>query len=565
MRKDVIYLDIEDDITAIIGKVKQANAEVVALVPPKRSGALQSAVNLKLLQRGAQAAQKRLVLVTNDNLLIGLAAGLKLPIAKNLQSPPEVPALSSPSTSDNDTIDGADLPVGELQGMATKMPTQPSAAERIAERVDLNEEVAVDDDVESDATPKSAPKPWLKKLGKVSVEVPDFNRFRKRLFIGGAIVVVVGGFLYWALAIAPRAVITISATTSSVAVSQNIILQSSLQASDVTKLQFKPITQQLKDAESVSFTPSGSKNIGDKASGTITIRNCDYPSGFTLPANTQFVGDDKHHFVSTATVSVPQFTGPAHNCSLGGSSSGKATVQVQAADIGPDYNVGAQAYAITGMTGNVDAVGSVMGGGSQQTVTVVTQADVDKAQSQLNDQISQAAQTMKNKLTSQFGNDQVVITESITSSSDTPVSSPDVDQQGAQAKLSINTTYTAVGLIKSDVSALLAASLKPALSSKAGQIVFDDGSKKLQFQAFQQTGDGMYAVTLTTTGYIGPKIDTQQLGQQIRGKVYGEAQQIINQIPGVDKVDIKLSPFWVTSVPSDPAKVSLKFNVTNDK
>ena len=47
MKKDVIYIDIEDDITTIIEKVKEAATSIVALVPPKRVGVLQSIVNLK--------------------------------------------------------------------------------------------------------------------------------------------------------------------------------------------------------------------------------------------------------------------------------------------------------------------------------------------------------------------------------------------------------------------------------------------------------------------------------------------------------------------------------------
>src|SRR5262245_25715138 len=112
--KDVIYIDIEDDITAIIGKVKSAGSKIVALVPPKRAGVLQSAVNLKLLQKAAQAADKRLVLITSDHSLITLAAGLKLPVARNLQSRPEIPHIETPAADTEEVIDGQNLPVGDF-------------------------------------------------------------------------------------------------------------------------------------------------------------------------------------------------------------------------------------------------------------------------------------------------------------------------------------------------------------------------------------------------------------------------------------------------------------------
>ena len=88
MQKDVIYIDVEDDITAIIGKLKASKQKIVALVPPKRIGVLQSAVNLRLLARSAEQQDKRLVIITGNQALSGLAASAAIPVAKNLQSKP---------------------------------------------------------------------------------------------------------------------------------------------------------------------------------------------------------------------------------------------------------------------------------------------------------------------------------------------------------------------------------------------------------------------------------------------------------------------------------------------
>ena len=51
MNKDVIYIDVEDDITTIVGKIKASKEKIIALVPPSRVGVLQSAVNMRLLAR----------------------------------------------------------------------------------------------------------------------------------------------------------------------------------------------------------------------------------------------------------------------------------------------------------------------------------------------------------------------------------------------------------------------------------------------------------------------------------------------------------------------------------
>ena len=84
--KDVIYLDLDDEITSIIDKVENAKEKVAALVLPKRPAVLQSIVNMRLLQRAAKSANKNVVLITADSTILSLAGATGLHVAKNLQS-----------------------------------------------------------------------------------------------------------------------------------------------------------------------------------------------------------------------------------------------------------------------------------------------------------------------------------------------------------------------------------------------------------------------------------------------------------------------------------------------
>ncbi|MBC7581656.1 hypothetical protein H7097_02175, partial [Aeromicrobium sp.] len=53
LNKETVYVDIDDEITAIIEKVRSSQQKIVALVLPKRASVLQSIVNMKLLKRTA--------------------------------------------------------------------------------------------------------------------------------------------------------------------------------------------------------------------------------------------------------------------------------------------------------------------------------------------------------------------------------------------------------------------------------------------------------------------------------------------------------------------------------
>src|SRR4051812_15266916 len=89
--KDVIYVDVDDEITSIIDKLENSENKVVALVLPKRAASLQSIVNMKLLKRSADNASKNVVLITSEAALIPLAGAAGLHVAKNLHTAPGVP------------------------------------------------------------------------------------------------------------------------------------------------------------------------------------------------------------------------------------------------------------------------------------------------------------------------------------------------------------------------------------------------------------------------------------------------------------------------------------------
>ncbi|MDO8335835.1 MAG: hypothetical protein Q7T74_03595, partial [Candidatus Saccharibacteria bacterium] len=217
MKKDVIYIDTEDDITSIIEKVKGSKEKIIALVPPKRVGVLQSAVNLKLLQKSATSADKRIVLITTNKALAALAAGVSVPIAKNLQSKPELAEVEAPIDevdTDDDIINGEDLPVGDLE-----KTVEPPVSDDPEDSIELPE------DLTAAAAEKSLPKgPKKSKAKKAGSNVPNFDIFRKKLFLaiaGGVLFII---FLIWAIWFAPHATVNIKAKTTSEDVSVPVSL-----------------------------------------------------------------------------------------------------------------------------------------------------------------------------------------------------------------------------------------------------------------------------------------------------------------------------------------------------
>lgn len=536
MQKDVIYIDVEDDITAIIGKVKASKEKVIALVPPKRVGVLQSAVNLRLLNRAAKQSDKHLALVTNNQSLIALASAASIPVAKNLQSKPELADIPALEVDDGeDIIDGGALPVGEH----AKQSETASESGRDAAMAATLAEAPKDGELPKKPKAKSGPK------------VPNFNKFRKRLvlIIGGSILLI--GFMVWAIFFAPRATVVISAKTSSNSVNEAVRLTSTGKTSleDGT---IKAAAQSQTESKTVEFQATGKKDAGKKATGTVEFSTDDAGTaiqGVTIPAGTKLRDSNGNIFTTDSTVNLntSNYTG--------------APTGITAAENGSKYN--AASGSMSGAPEKVSAViqGSTSGGVTKM-VTVVTAADVQTAKEEL--AADDDTDSIKSALKAKFGDDAIVVEESFDIGYSDVSSNPDVGDEADNATLSAKVTYRLYGVEKAELSRYLDAYMKKELKDKDDQRVYDNGSDKANFQETSKVKNGA-RTTLIATAQVGPKIDDQQVKDQVKGKRFGEIQKDLESVQGVSSVDVKFFPFWVNTVPGEDARITIEFKLDESK
>jgi hypothetical protein len=549
MKKDVIYIDIEDDITSIIEKVKAAGENIVALVPPKRAGVLQSAVNLKLLQRAANGSDKRVVLITSDHSLTALAAGVKIPVARNLQSKPEIPPLDAPDIDDEEVINGDDLPVGDLAKTTPKTDADLEDAKVDKALASLSDE----DPTAPNTPPKKAPGVNKNRKTPKGMKVPDFNRFRKWLFLGIGAGILLILFLIWAIFWAPRATVTITATTTKTAIETPLTFDTA-GSTKVDQKIFRPVIQEIKKTQSVDFTATGDKEVGEKAKGRVVFSNCETPQPQNIPAGTG-ISVDGNTYMTTSAVTVGGGQGDFVNgCTQPGQS---GQVGIVAANIGEDYNTSdGTTFSVSGHGSQFQAQAATsISGGSKKRIKVVTANDVAQAQQELKEQDTNA---VKSELRKKFNDKEVVvISESFTTTDGAPNSQPAVDQEATSAKLTVETTYRMYALKRPEVKKFLDNFLKDEIDGRDDQRIYDNGESKLSFSNFTAG-----SVNLSTDGFTGPKIEEKQLAKELEGKRYGEIQQKVESVRGVEDVHTDFWPFWVTSAPS-PDKITIKFVVSN--
>ena len=542
MNKEIIYIDTEDDITAIIGKVKGADEKIVALVPPKRIGVLQSAVNLRLLARAAKQASKRLVIITNNDALTALAAAAMLPVAKNLQSKPEIPEIPALDIDDgNDVIDGARLPVGDHAKQAE------SDVEIISPRDQAIEQLAAfDEPVKKAAPPAQGQAPTRAKVKKGVV--PNFNKFRKKFMIVSASAVVLIGVLVWAFVFAPSATVVISARTSDLSMNKPVVVGPDLTTS-VSNNTIKATAHEIKKSVSVDVVATGTKDVGETATGTVRFTSDSYSSlqdGISIPEGTSLTSSGGKVYTTDAAVQL----------SLDAGNSG--SVGVTAAERGASYN-GASG-SVSGAPSRVSAsfVGATSGG-TDRTVKVVTKDDVERAQVKLDEQDDEK---VVEELKAQFAGSQSVIESSFKADKSDVKASPSVgdEAEDGKGKLSGEVVYRLVGVEKSELSTYLTSYFENEIDDEATQRIYNDGSSEVTFTNVSEK-EGSYNLNLSAAAKVGPKIEDDQVKELAKGKRYGEVQSALVAIQGVDNVDVKFPWFWVRTVPNNVEKIKVEFSL----
>ncbi|MDR1970277.1 MAG: hypothetical protein LBQ11_03000 [Candidatus Nomurabacteria bacterium] len=552
--RDTIYIDTEDDITSIIEKVKESDSSVLALVPPKRVGVLQSVVNLKLLQKAARSGRKKIALITADAALVALAAGLRIPVARNLTTQPELPEAPDIDDTDNDIINGEEIAIGDLVRMAEEPigrhdggeDKEISAAVKAIETDDKIKNVNADS--ASDDKPKKPPK---------SKRVPDFNSFRKRILIFGSLGLALIIFLVWAIIFAPHGVITIVAET----VTKNVNVAVSLRPGAITNIDSKvvqPVIKQIKKTETVDFTATGSKEVGEKSSGEINLYVRTAATPMTISAGTAMTTGDGLRFsldnaiTVSASASCTVIISGVVYCPVTG-------LSATAANIGENYNINLNTQlSISGKGSDAYAVAKDdFTGGTKETVKIVQKSDLDAVEDKLKEKGDRA--TIENDLRAQMGEGVVIIDDSFAASygdvSSKPALNEAVGSGGATATMEI--AYTLVGISKTDLENLIEAQL----GNLDNQKVYDKGIDRIQFKSFT-TNDKNYSVTVGVVVQIGPDLDKRkdQIKKNAVGKRVGEIISDVEAIPGVKSVKVKLSPFWVRTAPAAD-KLTVEFAV----
>ncbi len=560
--KDTVYIDVDEEITGIIDKVKESDKKVIALVLPKRASVFQSIVNLKLLKRSAEKEGKNIVLITSESSVLPIAGAVGLHVAKTLQSKPEIPAhpdsgMDYDSNDDMDVEDNHDIdneeikdkPVGELAAASGL------AAEKIHRSEDIDDTIDIGDEMQDDATGKGLKE--SKSKGKKNnkdknLKVPNFTKFRKILVIGGIVIVALIVLFLIFGSLFNKATINISTKTEPVTANLTLNLDTTAKSLNVSTSTVPAIAQTTTKSSTASVPTTGQINNGNKATGSVSLTVACSAKPPTIPSGTG-LSSNGIAFTTQKNITLTNCNCSSSNCLFSGDVTVIAVTGGANGNLvsGSTFTVSGQQYA--GYSGTSSAAFT---GGTDNMVNAVSQTDINSATQKISGQDTSAIkQTLKGQLV-QAG--LVPIVSTFSTGATTTSASPTLGSIGNNVTVTESIIYTMLGVQQSYLDTLVNKNINSQIND-VQQTIIDNGVKSAQYTSVQANATTAQ-VTMQDTGYVGANLNKQDIKGQIAGKKTADVKSIINAYPGVNNVTVKLFPFWVNSVPNNQNKIVI--NIT---
>ena len=561
MNKDVIYIEPEDDITDIISKIESAKERIVALVPPKKANVLKSIVNIKLIAKSGAAANKAVVLVTTDPSIIKIAAIVKVPVTKNLQSAPSIPAETDLEIEDTikeevveedlvKVTDNTKVEEEEVVEELTKDANIKDANKDAVKEKDTDEKI---DDKKSD---NKEPKP------KKEIKNPFLAwivNYRKWLIIGFSTIAALSVFMIWAFIIAPAVTVSISVRTMSGNFSE-IVNFTSDQANEDSENGIFYIETIKNEAESTAeVEATGTKNVGEKAHGELTISaRGPIDTSITINTGTAFTVNGLVYYLNSDTTLTFGGECSARENQRYGGCKASSVVSITAAEAGTKYNIESGKTWSTNAPVTIES-STAMTDGTDKEIKVLTDADIANAKNKIIAENKLRESDIKEELLATAGTDRLIIDSSFKQTLSNVVATPAVGEEikdGVTPVIKFTTTTVMYVIDEVKIKEFITAKAKISDTQKIYAI------NNPFVENFLNTETGFNGRLKTSYKY-GSKITEDDILELVKGKGIGDIQHSLKSIDGIGEISIEKSFPWVNSAPTDSNKITIELNIEN--
>ena len=367
---------------------------------------------------------------------------------------------------------------------------------------------------------------------------------KKMLIVGFLLfsVIIIGLTLAWWFL--PKATVTIFVSPKTLQEKDTISIDINATGANLEAKVIPGRIEKVKVDGSKTKSVTGTKVVGDKAKGTVKVRN-GTPTDVSFAAGTVMEGPNGLKFGLDESVSVSSAISPTLP--------GTENVSVTAEAIGSEYNLAKdETFKMSNYPkSEIDAVGEAdFSGGSSREISAVSQDDVEQLEKSLTDELEDQAEE---KMMATLAADESFIEGTVTSSVAEREFDHKVGDEAASVELSLSLEVSALVVDSIDLDGLASKLLEDQTPQG---FLFRNEQVDKTFKLEGQS-NGVYKVTISFVANLLPNLKVDEIASKISGKYTDVASNYLQTIPGFKKAQISINPRF-------PGKLGTLPNVKNN-
>ncbi len=571
--KKVIYIQIDDEITAIYDRLKQLKMKNIYIVVPKRAIVFQSIVNLKILKRKAEDLEKNIYIITNDPNGLLLSKQVGLIVYDKLEGHDHPSLVSGKFLEDQQNISPLKASVNTLDDDA---PIRLNSKKfSISDLIRTGKKRGISLMPKSFAMQQNKSKVEKKpsEKGKLVLVAPNRQALVSLVVVSLIILLTI---TYIAL---PGATIKITPKSDILSTSVNVTLANldanriELDTHPIHEIPSYLITTTIK--RPITYIATGQNFQGENAKGTITVINAS-DNDWPLIPKTRFQNKDGLVFRSTSYTNVP---------SRKNNVNGTIDIPVEADPIdaygnviGDRGNIGASNFFLPGLSADNQKKlfaqsNGTMTGGKTIVTKFITKDDITAAQAKINDDLKNSAQAElqsmvskrndaeKNNLVLLVGNNSIQIGQSKITIP------PNLENQKLDSfDIQGEVTATGIAYNRDELLGILRSELKRNQNPEKRLVHIDENSLTYRIVESDQNTKKV-KITATIKGIeefeISPEKENgarliKTIRDHVTGKSIREARDYILNLPEVNKASVDSWPAWAPNMPNVPDNINVE-------
>lgn len=337
---------------------------------------------------------------------------------------------------------------------------------------------------------------------------------------------VIGALSWWFL---PKATVTIFVSPKRLEESIGFTADTKTNSSDFTKNTLAGMSLKVSESGEKTVSTTGVKTIGDRAKGTLQIRN-GTASAIRFPAGTIVVSSAALEFSLDSSASVSGALSPT--------SPGTANVAITARNIGSEYNLAKdESFKVSNYPkSEVDAIVLAnLTGGSSRQISAVAVSDQKDLENTLKDELTIKAQV---ELANKVNESQYFVKDAVLVTTTSKTFSNKVGDEASNLKLSLAIDASGVAIDKKPIFDFARSILQDKIP--AGFVLRDE-QIILDLKLINEDA-GKFEIAGSVEANLLPEIKPDDIASKLVGKYPSLARAYLTSIPGFNRAEIKILP-----------------------